>query len=841
MQGTIRLRKAQALAGALWHGLVIVSIIGMALLGQVVTEQAGWVLGGAGSEVVPRRMRCAREQRVRVSSGRAGLWLQLVQSGQIALVRSLLLWGLWWWSGAAGPAWLRLWPWLIWLWRGVGLAWPRLRQQRAWGQVDDWLVQGQAWLVLGYVGLALLIWLRQGWCGGVVAHGALSTTGRGPHLLLGAGCLVCGEPAARVSVERQGDGSYQATLCGHFTLQVAGDSVFRMRLLLLFLGLLAGPGPQRGGRRTRDGRTPFVTEMQLADWFGMPHPVVSRLYKYWLNADWADLLSLHSGEVLTAELVSRIVQVCASFPGWGPAAVHQHLQAEGVAVTLAQVEQAVVQSGWSKLRQTLFERYDLTGAGLQLRDGWLVGQLLAQVQGLLARLEAGEKATPEQQIAVADLQQLAAATGVAAPSLKAEPWLLRIEHVLFGAWEAVGDGQVHCPACGSSAVKRKGRKPRLKKYYDATRQVQQVAVYRYFCANPQCQTQTFTDMPAGLLPYSPYRTEAHLLALQMYAWGYSTYRRTGTALGVTSLTVWRWVSAWGYDLLPVAALFGVVKSSGVVGVDEKYVLVPKNDKPQGDMRRWMYVYLAVDAWTYDLLHIAVYPNNDQNSAATFLLALRTKGYHPQVIVTDLRQDYGPLIAQVFPQAVHHECIFHALQDVQKHIKHAYGPDYAEQHPQANQLKQQIYRIFDADTLALATERYLAVLALRQDYLQAWPEAAVVFDFLERHWPRLANSIDASLIPATNNTVERVIGRFDQHYQNFCGFQSIADAQRYLAVFEKIYRFTPFSQDAQPNVRGKAPLQLAGYDISHLPMATICSGLSLVWPLHTQETTHVRST
>ncbi len=44
---------------------------------------------------------------------------------------------------------------------------------------------------------------------------------------------------------------------------------------------------------------------------------------------------------------------------------------------------------------------------------------------------------------------------------------------------------------------------------------------------------------------------------------------------MTSLIARRWVS-WGYELLPVTALFGVVRSSGVVGVDEKYVLVPKN-------------------------------------------------------------------------------------------------------------------------------------------------------------------------------------------------------------------------------------------------------------------------
>ncbi len=122
-----------------------------------------------------------------------------------------------------------------------------------------------------------------------------------------------------------------------------------------------------------------------------------------------------------------------------------------------------------------------------------------------------------------------------------------------------------------------------------------------------------------------------------------------------------------------------------------------------------------------------------------------------------------------------------------------------------------------------------MLALQAAYVQAQPAAQTIFDFLERHWPKLVNAIGSDLIPTTNNTVERTIGRFDQHYQNFCGFESLADAQRYLAVFEKVYRFTPFSQDAQPGVRGKAPLQLAGYDISHLPMATLCSGRSIIWP------------
>jgi hypothetical protein len=86
---------------------------------------------------------------------------------------------------------------------------------------------------------------------------------------------------------------------------------------------------------------------------------------------------------------------------------------------------------------------------------------------------------------------------------------------------------------------------------------------------------------------------------------------------------------------------------------------------------------------------------------------------------------------------------------------------------------------------------------------------------------LANSIDNELIPASNNALEMVIRRFDQHYQNFCGFESIATARLHLGVFEKIYRFTPFSNDARPGIRGKSSLQLAGFDLSLVPMSWLC--------------------
>ena len=810
------------------HVLVVLSILVLAVAGHMPESQAGWLTCPPQVAMAPRRYGQRKGLRCGVAHPGAAWRRYLSRTWHLPLLRSLLLGSLWHLSGQEGPAWVSLTPWVQWLWQGSGLLWPWLRHQPEW-QAGCWLLrQAQPLVIATLTGLSVGALLR----GGAVTFPLPGRSEEGSGLwMMGLGCALCGGEEPWAEVVQEEDGSYRATICGHFTLHVRGGHPFRIRLLMLFLRLLEVPGPQRGGRRTRDGRTPFIAQEKLAAWFGMPQPDISRIEKYWLEGDWANLLSLKTAEVLTGELMARIVVVFATFPWWGVKKVYQYLRGQGVAVSERQVRQAAEQSGWSQLRQELVKRYHLTAESIRPRDNWLVEQLLAQNQTLLAKLEAGEGLTPEERVAVADLQALAAEAGmVARPPLKALPWLMRVERVVFGHWEEVTDGTVRCTYCGSTHVARKSRKPRLKKYYDAEGNLQTVEVYRYYCRNPLCDKKTFTNLPPGLVPYSRYRVETHLLAVQMYAWGYSTYRRTGTALGVAGMTVYRWVSAWGHELLPVAALFGVVRSSGVVGIDEKYVLVPKSDKPEGDMRRWMYVYFAVDVYTYDLLHIAIYPYNNKESAHAFLLALRAKGYSPRVIVTDLRVDYGPLIAQVFPKAQHHQCIFHALQNVQDYFKEVYGAGYPETHPEAEALKRKIYRIFEARTKRTAQKRYDEVMALRERYVQETPAAVVIFEFLERHWSTLLNGIESKLIPRTNNAVELVIRRFDQHYQNFCGFDTIETAHLFLGVFEKIYRFTPFSQDAQPRIRGKCPLELAGYNISQVPMASLCAGLSIIWPL-----------
>lgn len=73
------------------------------------------------------------------------------------------------------------------------------------------------------------------------------------------------------------------------------------------------------------------------------------------------------------------------------------------------------------------------------------------------------------------------------------------------------------------------------------------------------------------------------------------------------------------------------------------------------------------------------------------------------------------------------------------------------------------------------------------------------------------------IPKTHNAVELVIRRFDQHYQNFCGFDTMETAQCYLAVFELVYRFTLFAkynqkdkeQPPDQRIGGKCPFGTGG--------------------------------
>jgi transposase-like protein len=630
-------------------------------------------------------------------------------------------------------------------------------------------------------------------------------------------------PKPRATGQILDDGTYEVILGDQFAIRHKPVDEFDRRMFLLFLRDIH--------LVDRPSKWPFVCQVWLAAWFGTLQELISRWEDYRDAGDWQRLMSRRDGPLLPLSQQQTIIELWARHLWWTVEVVTEQARAQGLDVCPSRVAQIGQESGLLLARQVLRQRFQLGPDLLRPKDNWLVDQLFALLDQLQTRLAAGECPTAEAHQNLADLHALRLELGLGSGRAlsKPLPWGYRLQQILCGDWQTVSLGSICCPHCGTDQVRRKSRKARLKRYYDPQGQPQTVAVYRYYCQNPFCPYQTFTNLPPDLLPYSPWRMDAHLLALQAYELGRGSYRRVAAALDVSVATSYRWVCQFGGQLLPVAALFGVVRSSGVVGVDEKWVKVPTNDKPPGKHRAWMYVYVAVDVYTYDLLHIAIYPHIGSASARAFLLALKAKGYRPQVIVTDLNQDYAAVIAAVFPTAEHHECVFHALQAWHRQLREVYGKDYQERHPEAVALQEQLDRIFQARTKRTAQRRYAKVLALREAYVAQTPLVAAVFASLERHWPKLVTAIESDRIPLTNNATELVIRRFDQHYQNFCGFNTIETAQIYLAVFEWCYRFTPFTPDAQSCIRGKCPLELTGYDVRKLPMTQICRGQVLEWP------------
>ena len=658
----------------------------------------------------------------------------------------------------------------------------------------------------------------------------LLSKGHSQGLWMMGSCIEVADGAwARGEIEK--DGTWRLEMEGHFILTWKPCSLFEERILLVLMRQLRTP--QSTPKR------PFLRQEWLAEWFGSKQELISRWQRYVREGGLEKLKGECDGWVLTPEICQAILDIWVPNFWLSASQVRERLLAEGHIthaqdVSLKSIYRVARETGFAEVRRLLRQIFKFSADGPQWRDQVLLDRLFELNEVLMARLQAEEGLTPQLRLEVETLKEAAGAP--ITPLNKTLPFAYRWQQVIFGQWQEMEDSPVRCPHCGSSLVARKGNSPRSKKYRDPeTGAWHRVEGYRHFCLNPSCSFGTFTDYPAGVRLYSEWTVDTVLWGVMVYMHLRTTYRRAANVVGVSHVTLWRWTMTVSEQALPLATLFGVVRSSGVVGVDEKWVLVPKNDKPAGKRKRWMYVYLAVDVFTYDLLHIDIYPYNGKDEARAFLQALKAKGYQPLVIITDMNQDYAEPIRAVFPEALHHECVFHALQGAQRLTKQVYGLDYAQTHPEAVALKEQVYKIFNAKSKKTVNKRYRQVMALKDSYITQMPEAQRIFDFLERHFPKLVNAVENPLIPLTNNTVELVIRRFDQHYQNMCGFDRIETARQYLHLFELTYRFTPFAQDNRPvkgrllDIRGKCPLELAGYDISQIPIARILRGQLLGWP------------
>ena len=139
------------------HTLALLSLLALALLGQPLESQAGWIACPPAVSMVPqggvrrrkRRTICPVRERWRQ------VWRYGLRSWQQPLVRSLLLATLWTVGGKPWPGWIVAWPWLLWLWQVLAVFWPELGEQPLWRAGHQLLWQGQRVVMVIAVALAL--------------------------------------------------------------------------------------------------------------------------------------------------------------------------------------------------------------------------------------------------------------------------------------------------------------------------------------------------------------------------------------------------------------------------------------------------------------------------------------------------------------------------------------------------------------------------------------------------------------------------------------------------------------------------------------------------------------
>jgi hypothetical protein len=299
--------------------------------------------------------------------------------------------------------------------------------------------------------------------------------------------------------------------------------------------------------RLSTAKRPFLRQEWLAEWFGTYQELISRWQGYVVEGGLEKLNGEYEGWVVTSEIRQAILDIWTPNFWLSATEVHERLLAAGHISSLndisaESIRRVAEETGLAEVRRLLRHMFEFTANGPEWRDDVLIERLFELNAELIALLQAEERLTPQLMLEVESLKQ-----GLNVPSTPAEkglPYAYQLQRALFGQWEEVHDGSIHCPHCGSDLVRRKEHQPRRKKYCDPeTGKWREVKGYRCFCLNPDCEHESFTSYPDDVRLYSSWTIDTMIWGVMVYMRLRTTYRLAAEAVGVSHVTLWRWAMA----------------------------------------------------------------------------------------------------------------------------------------------------------------------------------------------------------------------------------------------------------------------------------------------------------
>ena len=388
---------------------------------------------------------------------------------------------------------------------------------------------------------------------------------------------------------------------------------------------------------------------------------------------------------------------------------------------------------------------------------------------------------------------------------------------LFGQ-NRIKNNKVCCPSCGSYDTTLRSENPEPQLIVNPnTNNGEIINKYRFVCNNQSCSRQTFmsTLEETDVLQENKFAKYCTMLRLAFSLNG--SYNAIARLLGISKSNVYdslTFLSIAGQELQKI---LGIVRFSGTVCIDEKYVKIGEFRKTK--KRPFGYAFVAVDPSTSDLLHIEVFPSRGSEAVEAFLIALKIKGIYPQTIMTDRMNAYDKAIKNIFgSQVTICKCLFHFKQNIYQHKDNQFGKNKKDVPKIADELQKEIFHVVDVETKRTLKKRYDALMEKKQEYLGKEPKLESMFDCLKSYMPHLRRMLENPKVwHKTNNAAEQVIRHFNQRYKITAGFKTVETAQRHAKLFELVYRFTPFTDDADSSIRGLCPLEVAGYTVKHMPL------------------------
>ena len=328
---------------------------------------------------------------------------------------------------------------------------------------------------------------------------------------------------------------------------------------------------------------------------------------------------------------------------------------------------------------------------------------------------------------------------------------------------------------------------------------------RFLCRS--CNT-SFTSGRKRARPGAKFADDVVEEAVRFYVQGLTSYRvlasllehRCGQSVGRAALN--NWVHELGQQAKSPLEVSIELRPrwGGFLGIDGKVIFI------QGKRHCLL---LGVDHPTQDLVHALVLPGETAEGLARLETEARLDaGYELKGVVADLGAGFAQTHRDYFGAVPFQACRVHFDRrldsDIPKAMWSAKAPLYAE-------LKARIRAVLYAPTY---DDGRLLLRALVDERVRFKGIGNVnVIRALERNFDvYMAHHLTPGL-PPDNNVTENVIKQLNKKLRLMEGFQSPESAEGYVRLLVGCYRFKRFTDSCRRADNGKAPLELAGVDLT----------------------------